>query len=332
MSRGKTLPEFSNLRTARPAPPPSRILGNEEIPYRVPEPARPPAIEKGKAPASLPEEAFLESETFGLERLRQLGKRDETFCVVVPTFNRGTTPQLGRALGSLLAQRYRRWVALVLDDGSTDGTSELVHALMKGEPRIHYVRYPKNRGGVMMNERGMTLAIECASWWARLGSDDWWGASKLDHDAIALGTCPYEACYGSYKIDKDGVLIGNFNKSHSSEETRNLLLNGKFAVSWANVATTTAALLRVFDRYGRFAHPDLRNMEDFLVNARIARVADWVWRGVVDGKLVVNPKEEGLVSAELEATWTDSPHGASGNERQRDRDYIRTLEILAHDR
>jgi glycosyltransferase involved in cell wall biosynthesis len=328
MSRGKTLPEFVHLRTALPAPPPSRKVGKEPLPNPVP---RPLAVfeEAPVPPAPLPEEAFLESETFGLARLRGLGMQEHMFCVVVPTWNRAAT--LKRALYSLLLQRYPRWVALVLDDGSTDGTSELVHGFMKDDPRIHYVRYPRNRGGVAMNERGMSLAIETASWWSRLGSDDWWGVSKLDHDAIALGTCPFDACYGSYRIHKDGVLSGNFNKSHASIETRNALLAGRFGVSWANVACTTDVLRRVKERYGRFAHPDLWNMEDFLVNARIARFTDWVWRGVVGGKLVVNPKEEGLVSDELEAFWNDSLLGASGNERQRDRDFARTLEIIAHD-
>jgi hypothetical protein len=327
MSRGKTLPEFVNLRTALPAPPPSRRIGKEELPNALP---RPRTEAEEKAPAPLSEEAFTESETFGLDRLRSRnGYLTETFCVVVPTWNR--EKPLARALASLRMQRYPRWIALVLDDGSTDKTSELVHAMMRDEPRIHYVRYPKNRGGVMMNERGMTLAIEAASWWSRLGSDDWWGASKLDHDAIALGTCPFEACYGSYRIHKDGALSGNFNKSHASTETRNLLVSGKFGVSWANVACATSVLARVLECYGRFAHPDLVNMEDFLCNSRIARMTDWVWRGVVGGKLVVNPKEEGLVSDELEAFWNDSPSGASGNELQRDRDYARTLELIAND-
>jgi hypothetical protein len=327
MSRGKTLPEFVNLRTALPAPRPSRAVGKEVLPNAVPKALGASREERKEEP--IPEEAFLECETFGLARLRGLGMQERTFAVVIPTWNREKT--LKWALNSLVGQRYARWVALVLDDGSTDETSALVHTMMREEPRIHYVRYPKRRGGVAMNERGMTLAIETASWWSRLGSDDWWGVSKLDHDAIALGSCPFEACYGSYRIHKDGALSGNFNKSHSSTETRNLLVSGHFAVSWANVACATSVLAKVKERYGRFAHPDLLNMEDFVVNSRIARFTDWVWRGVVGGKLVVNPKEEGLVSDELEACWNDCSTGASGNERQRDRDFARTLTLIAND-
>jgi hypothetical protein len=327
MSRGKTLPEFVNLRTALPAPRPSRAVGKEVLPNAVPKALGASREERKEEP--IPEEAFLECETFGLARLRGLGMQERTFAVVIPTWNREKT--LKWALNSLVGQRYARWVALVLDDGSTDETSALVHTMMQEEPRIHYVRYPKRRGGVAMNERGMSLAIEAASWWSRLGSDDRWGVSKLDHDAIALGSCPFEACYGSYRLQRGTELGASFNRSHTSTETKNLLLAGKFGVSWANVACATSVLAKVKKQYGRFAHSDLVNMEDFLVNARIARFTDWVWRGVVGGKLVVNPKEEGLVSDELEAVWNDCLTGASGDERQRDRDFARTLELIAND-
>jgi len=42
--------------------------------------------------------------------------------------------------------------------------------------------------------------------------------------------------------------------------------------------------------YGNFCDPALRNMEDFLVNARIARESTgWVFRGEIDGKFLLNP-------------------------------------------
>ena len=49
------------------------------------------------------------------------------FTVVVPSFNRAK--DLPRALNSLLAQRYEKWIAVVLDDGSTDGTADLAERL-----------------------------------------------------------------------------------------------------------------------------------------------------------------------------------------------------------
>jgi Glycosyl transferase family 2 len=325
VSRGKTLPEFVNLRTALPAPRTARRVGKAEVPHAAPTPrALPLPVVKDEPPP----EAYIESEVYGLNRLLcGQAVRERTFCVIVPTWNRGTSHELGRALESIFRQQYDRWIALVLDDGSSDATSRLVREYMKTDPRLHYVAYPRRRGGVAVNERGMWLAIQFASWWSRLGSDDAWGPKKLAYDAVALEV--HAACYGSYRVQRGTELLpASFNRSSLPWKVRDTLLGGTFAVSWANVACRTSLLESVRRRHGSFANPALVNMEDFLVNVRIARVAGWVWRGKVGGELVVNPLEEGLVSEEFEASWNDSLTGASGNERQRNEDERLTVELI----
>jgi GT2 family glycosyltransferase len=61
--------------------------------------------------------------------------------VVIPTFNRAAT--LPRAIDSVLAQTYPDVEVVVVDDGSTDGTSAVVQAI--ADPRVTYVAQP-NRG------------------------------------------------------------------------------------------------------------------------------------------------------------------------------------------
>jgi len=45
-----------------------------------------------------------------------------TVSVIIPTYNRW--PMVGEAIESVLAQSYRSWELIVVDDGSTDDTSE----------------------------------------------------------------------------------------------------------------------------------------------------------------------------------------------------------------
>ena len=63
--------------------------------------------------------------------------------VVVPTFNRADV--LPRTLQSVLSQTFSDIELIVVDDGSTDRTSEVLHNLT--DDRLHYIQLPHNCGG-----------------------------------------------------------------------------------------------------------------------------------------------------------------------------------------
>lgn len=192
------------------------------------------------------------------------------FVVIIPTFNRAKS--LAQAVESVRAQIEPEWTLHVLDDGSTDETPTLM-VPYRQDARIHYHRYKDNRGGVAMNEIGMSIAVESgAKAWVRLGSDDWFEPEKLALDRLALGYG--DACFGPY--ENEGYLEGAGNYPRPAREE---LIAGSFSASWANIAVKTSILRKVHDRFGNFVHPDLRNMEDWLFNLRAARFTDFIWRG-----------------------------------------------------
>ncbi len=192
-----------------------------------------------------------------------------------------------------------------------------------------------------MNEIGMSMACAIAPYWTRLGSDDWFGPEKLarDHSALSMfrrgpqrPSCPsddIEACYGSFHVEYDGALHEHWNPSYPSALLREKLRSGHFEASWANIAVRTSALKKVKDRYGSFCDPRLRNMEDFVFNARLVSVAKLVWRGLVNGKLVVDPDEQDLHSDDVEAVWRKDEGGASGDRAQSKRDDELSRRIIA---
>ncbi len=285
----------------------------------------------------MPEEQALILEMQGLRRT------PGWFTVVIPAFNRAAT--LPRALESLLAQTYPKWVALVLDDGSTDNTPALMWDWQERDPRIFYARYAENRGGVAMNELGMALSEEWTEFWTRLGSDDTFGPNKLALDAQAFAQGPaVEAVYGPYQVVRNGAKMETCNVPLKPSLTKAALFNGIFAASWANIAVRGTALARVRKAWGRFADPRLRNMEDFLVNARIGWVTDgFHFRGIrkdtgaftfVDTDATADALGDPRMLRETfepDGFWSVAADGASSNTPVTGRDEALTRVIIKED-
>lgn len=68
--------------------------------------------------------------------------RNPTVSVVLPTYNRAHL--LGKAIQSVLNQSYTDFELIVVDDGSTDNTEEVVRSLT--DDRIRYIRRKQNSG------------------------------------------------------------------------------------------------------------------------------------------------------------------------------------------
>ncbi|HPS02553.1 MAG TPA: glycosyltransferase [Candidatus Sumerlaeota bacterium] len=111
-----------------------------------------------------------------------------TVSVVIPTYNRAQI--VLDTVDSVLAQTYRDFELIVVDDGSTDNTRE---TLQKYGDRIRYV-YKENGGVSDALNYGINLAE--GEWIGILGSDDTWLPQKLEiqmrdiaaHPGIVLHT------------------------------------------------------------------------------------------------------------------------------------------------
>lgn len=91
--------------------------------------------------------------------------------VVIPTFNRAHT--LSRALDSVLQQTSAADEIIVVDDGSTDDTREIIH---RHYPQI-ILLHQQNKGVSAARNRGIKAAQY--DWIALLDSDDEWLPQKL---------------------------------------------------------------------------------------------------------------------------------------------------------
>ncbi len=63
--------------------------------------------------------------------------------VIIPTYNRARL--IGETLDSVLAQTYQHWECIIVDDGSTDNTDEVLGGYVKRDTRFQYRQRPAER-------------------------------------------------------------------------------------------------------------------------------------------------------------------------------------------
>ena len=177
--------------------------------------------------------------------------------VIIPTYNRAST--LPRALDSVLRQTLPAAEILVVDDGSSDGTSGLI---MERYPQCRYLSQP-NRGVSSARNLGIESAGE--EWIALLDSDDAWLPDKLQRQADALEQQgEYRLCHTEEIWIRNGVRV-NAMKKHA-KQGGHIFRN---CLPLCVISPSSALLHRtLFDELGLF-DTDLPACEDYDLWLRI---------------------------------------------------------------
>ena len=98
---------------------------------------------------------------------------------------------LGEAIDSVLAQTYSSWELLLVDDGSTDGASEIAREYAARDPgRIRYFEHSGHRNRGMSASRNVGLQNSRGALVTLLDSDDVWLPEKLARQVATLDAHP----------------------------------------------------------------------------------------------------------------------------------------------
>jgi len=118
--------------------------------------------------------------------------------VIMPVYNAQSTVM--RALQSLLAQSFADWECICVDDGSTDGSGELLDEVARGDSRIR-VTHQANAG--VSAARNAALSRVSGAYVTFLDADDEFEPSAFARmiealgaslaDGASLDTCPWDA-------------------------------------------------------------------------------------------------------------------------------------------
>lgn len=100
----------------------------------------------------------------------------EVVSIIVPVYN--AAPYLGQCVNSLLSQTHSDVEVLLIDDGSTDGTSELCDSFASGDSRVRVV-HQANEG--VSSARNKGIGLVSGDYVMFVDADDW-----LTLDAVEI--------------------------------------------------------------------------------------------------------------------------------------------------
>lgn len=164
------------------------------------------------------------------------------FSVVITTYNRALF--LDEALATLLAQSYKNFEVVIIDNFSKDNTSEIVNKFSSLD--IKFFKY-KNEGVISLS-RNFALSKCAGEWIAFLDSDDLWMPDKLQksHDAIDERQT---VIYHGMAILKNNVVSGKLRTRQLSKPfLEDLLLKGNtIAFSSSVVRKCALEMIRGFN-------------------------------------------------------------------------------------
>lgn len=128
--------------------------------------------------------------------------------IITPAYN--SEKFIAETILSVLAQSYQDWEMIIVDDGSTDRTSEIVSSFQEKDSRIKYFYNATNKGSAF--SRNIALQKAQGEWIAFLDSDDLWHPEKLEKQIEFMTKNDIHFSYTNYcEIDESskerGVLI-----------------------------------------------------------------------------------------------------------------------------
>lgn len=187
-----------------------------------------------------------------------------TVSIVMPAYN--AEKYLREAIESILSQTYDDFEFIIINDGSTDKTKEIIFSY--SDPRIVYIENERNSGICVTLNKGLDASR--GKYIARMDSDDIAMPQRLETQVSYMDANPNIGASGSdIEVFGDGITPHVFTQLHTPEEcSAGLLFNSCFA--------HPSVIIRknILDQYNLRYKDEFRGLEDYELWWQISRHSD----------------------------------------------------------
>lgn len=149
---------------------------------------------------------------------------DELVSIIVPVYN--VEKFIGETMDSVAAQTYPHWELLLVEDGSSDRTAEIIQDYIreKKENRIRLIAQPENMGAARARNRGLQEAR--GRYIAYLDADDLWAPEKLERELAFMKEKGAAFAFTGYEFaDENGKGTGKIVRVPETLSYRQALSN-----------------------------------------------------------------------------------------------------------
>lgn len=184
--------------------------------------------------------------------------------IIMPAYN--CEDFISIAINSVLNQTYQNWELIIIDDCSTDNTSEIVMHFEIIDSRIKLDKLNENSGAAVARNRGVELSN--GEYISFLDSDDVWNLEKLSYQLSYMKNNGINFSCTSYKkIDQDGKDINIIVEAPRITTYRDLLKN--------NCGNST--VMYNCKTLGKFFIPNIKKRNDYVMWLQILKKENYLY-------------------------------------------------------
>ncbi|MFF2447141.1 glycosyltransferase family 2 protein [Neobacillus sp. NPDC058068] len=199
-----------------------------------------------------------------MESMQSINIQEDLVSIIMPAYNCGNF--IGITLESVIAQLYKNWEVIVVDDCSTDNTSVVVMEYMKKDQRIKYYKLDRNSGAAVARNTAVDLAK--GKYIAFLDSDDVWVPEKLHKQIEFMKKNNYNFTCTSYtKIDEQGNFL-------------NRTIRAKVKSDYDGVLKTcpgNSTVIYSAENLGKFKIPNIKKRNDYVMWLQVIKKETYLY-------------------------------------------------------